>query len=386
MPTLADFSNSKLYHAQIAALARLHLWFTSETHEMFSDFNRKANVLLLRSANKDGSLEGLTALRVQRSLDNMWRLVMDEWAQKFQKVRVVAAQLPFGLMAEFHGRLVEGQMEKVEERGDWGTAFGVSIMLEEASVRDGVFDPQIEILLDTAAEFLYGDGLDLSGRIWNLDNESRELMNQIILQGVSNGTSAWDLAKQLEVFLGASEDCPRWTSTRLYKMTKKDIAGGDLRGLVSGEKCDGQGQAYNALRLARTEIQKIHALATDKVLKNSPWVLQEQVNLSKGHAEIDVCDSVISDGEKGEGIYDVGTILLPLHPNCLCYKTAVLMPEGEFIGQLRGWMRGEKTWTEMDRYAESLGVPRDNLSDRNLSKEPSLLTLAVWMFSQDLKL
>jgi hypothetical protein len=211
-------------------------------------------------------------------------------------------------------------------------------------------------------------------------------MNQVILQAVANGTSAWDLAKELEVFLGANQDCPRWTSTRLYKTSKKDIAAGDLRGLVSGDACDGQGVAYNALRLARTELQKIHALATDKVLMNSPWVEAEVINLSKGHAEIDVCDDIVSGGDQGDGVYPVGTIGLPLHPNCLCYKTAVLTDEKAFIKDLKAWMKGEKDWKEMDSYAAFIGAGSSELTSKDLSNEPSLLSLAVWLFSEDLSL
>lgn len=382
MPSISDFSNSKLYHAQIGALARLHLFLTSETHSMVLEFTKQANVMILRAGGKDGVIDGASALKLQKSLNSLWGETISEWVKTFQSARTVAAQLPFGLMAEFHERLV-ADVEVEESR--WLMVRG-SVMLQEVRVRQGVFDPQIKILTDTAAEYLYGDGLNLSDRIWNLDNETRNQMNQIILQAVTNGTSAWDLAKEMEALLGANQDCPRWTSTRLYKTSKKDIAAGDLRGLVSGDACDGQGVAYNALRLARTELQKIHALATDKVLMNSPWVEQEQVNLSKGHAEQDICDQIISEGEKGEGIYPVGTINLPLHPNCLCYKTAVLMKEDEFIDQLRGWMKGEQTWDEMDAYTEFIGVGGAELTDKDLSKEPALLTLAVWLFSEDLSL
>src|SRR3990172_3104674 len=391
MPTLSDFSNAKLYHAEVAALARLHLFFTARTHELISDFNKRANVVVLRFANKEGMLDGTGALRVQQTLTGQWSDVMREWTREFQKARNVAAQLPFGLMAEFHGRMVEGAFSPPVAEAtspQMAPQFMGKEFLQEARVKDGVFDPQLQVLLNAASEYLYGDGLNLSNRIWQVDNEAKNMMNQIILNGVNSGMSAYDMTKELEVLLGANEDCPRWTSTRLYKMTKKDIASGDLRGLISGDKCDGQGVAYNALRLARTEIQKVHALATDKVLKNSPWVEMEQVNLSKGHAETDICDDVIAGGEKGDGVYPVGTIELPLHPNCLCYKTALLMEEDAFIEQLRGWMKGESEWAEMDGYAEMLGVISDQsaVGSVDLSKEPSFLALAVWMFSQDLKL
>lgn len=416
MPQLSDFKNAQLQHAEIAGLARLHLFMTMRTHELMGDFSKRAGGRLIAAAGGDGKLALTEAFRAQQSMHGWWGDVMKEWTQEFQAARNIAAHLPFGWMAEMHQRLISSQVGKLEswkvssstfhvsseKLEDWeGFSSSGKIYLEKARVNEAlpvvgsdawklanaaVFDPQIQVLVDAAANYLYGDGLNLSQRIWQMNNDALNGMNQLILAAVTNGTSAFDLAQQLEMYLGANADCPRWTSTRLYKMTKKDIAGGDLRGLVSGDACDGQGVAYNALRLARTEIQKIHALATDRVLAQSPWVEQEQVNLSKGHPEADICDQVIADGEKGDGIYPVGTIELPLHPNCLCYKTAVLMPEDEFINKLAAWTRGEEAWSEMDAYAELVGGQTSNVGDVDLSKEPSLLMLAVWMFGNELKL
>jgi len=202
-----------------------------------------------------------------------------------------------------------------------------------------------------------------------------------LMAGIANGDSAWNIAQQLEQFLGANADCPRWTSTRLYGRTKSDIAAGDTTGLRSAP-CDGSGVSYNALRLARTEIQKAHALATDRVLAAQPWVEKEKVNLSAAHPETDICDETVQGGEKGEGVYEVGTIELPLHPNCLCYKTAVLMDEKAFTSSLRGWLDGSEAWGEMDDYANMLGVNSDQLS---VSVMPNAINLAVWLFGEDLE-
>jgi hypothetical protein len=391
MPQLSDFSNAKLQHAEIAALARLHLYFTARTHELIGDFSKRAGARVIAASGKDGMLDMTEAFRAQQSITGWWSDVMGEWTKELQKARGVAAMLPFGWMSEIHQRLVFST--PVAESRGLDTPMGTSatrpagsMMLEAAKVNQGVFEPQLETLVNSAAEYLYGDGLNLSQRIWQVTNDAQNEMNTLILNAVQNGTSAYDLAQQLEVFLGASQDCPRWTSTRLYNMTKKDIAGGDLRGLVSGDACDGRGVAYNALRLARTEIQKIHALATDRVLANSPWVEMEQTNLSGGHVEPDECDDVVKGGEKGDGVYPVGTIEYPLHPNCLCYKTAVLMDEDAFISSLAAWTKGEQEWAAMDSYAEMLGSDQSSVSSVDLSKEPALLMLGVWMFSQGLKL
>lgn len=150
-----------------------------------------------------------------------------------------------------------------------------------------------------------------------------------------------------------------------------------LRVFLRGADCNGSGVSYKALRLARTEIQKIHSLATDRLMRQQPWVNSEKINTSPAHGEPDECDDVASGGEKGDGVYPVGTIELPIHPECLCFKTAVLMPQSEFTSQMNDWLKGG-TWAEMDQYANDLGVPLES------DFAPATLSLAVWLFSDEL--
>jgi hypothetical protein len=216
----------------------------------------------------------------------------------------------------------------------------------------GVFDPQLRIIID-AMNTRVDDGLNLSGRIWRIDREARSGIQQVLIQALTDKRSAWDTAKLLEDFLGADADCPRWTSTRL-NMDKADIAASKI-GLISGEACGGQGVSYNALRLARTEIQFAHHAANDAIMAQSPWVQQEQIRLSAGHPGSDICDETVSGGDNGDGVYPVGTVILPLHPNCICFKTSVLMPWNEFKDSLNGWMDGSKPWAAMDQYQAMIG-------------------------------
>jgi hypothetical protein len=377
---------TRMYQASFRAVVRLHLFFTGRTHELFKDFSDRAGALIVKKAGKDQVLDGSAGFDVQSQLFTMWGDVFAQWSREFEQLRVEAASIPFGVLAVAHERLVRAAVSDQRLAVSEELRAKSQELIAE-SVEDGVFSPQLSVLLNAASEHLYGDSLNLSARIWRIDREARDGIAQVILQGVANGDSAWDVAQALEQFLGASEDCPRWTSTRLYGKTKTQIAQGDTAGLMASP-CDGRGVAYNALRLARTEIQKAHALATDRILASQPWVEQEQVNLSAAHPEPDICDEVVTQGEEGKGIYPVGTIELPLHPNCLCYKTAVLMPEKEFTAQLRGWLTGEQAWTEMDRYAELVSGARGQGSGEALgvSLLPNAINLAVWLFGEESQL
>jgi hypothetical protein len=370
----------RLYQASFKAAVRLHLWFTGRTHELFGEFTKDAKAIIMDQAGKDQVLDGSSGFAAQNEILKVWGDVFKTWSDEFAKVRIEAASIPFGVMAVSHERLVRSQVEKLEGLKVESQTLDLQPWTER--VEDGVFSPQLSVLLNAAGEWLYGDSLNLSARIWNIDREARDGMNVVLMNGIANGDSAWNIAQQLEQFLGANADCPRWTSTRLYGKTKSDIATGDTTGLLRGADCTGAGVSYNALRLARTEIQKAHALATDKVLASQPWVEKEKVNLSAAHPETDICDETVQGGEKGEGIYEVGTVELPLHPNCLCYKTAVLMDEKAFTSSLRGWMDGTQAWSEMDDYAALVSGSRSQVSGSIL---PNAINLAVWLFSDKLK-
>jgi hypothetical protein len=356
---------TRMYQASFKAVVRLHLYFTGRTHELFSEFSTKAQAMILRKGGRDQVIDGTDGYIIQTELVKLWGDTFTAWSEEFQSVRREAVSIPFGVMAVAHERLVRpvvsGQLSVVSER-----------------VEDGVFSPQLGTLLNAAEQYLYGDSLNLSQRIWRIDRDARDGITNVLLNGISTGDSAWNIAQQLEQYLGANQDCPRWTSTRLYGRTKTQIAQGDTTGLVSSP-CDGRGVSYNALRLARTEIQKAHALATDRILLSQPWVEKEQIHLSAAHPETDICDDTVQGGEDGKGIYAVGDIELPLHPNCLCYKTAVLMDEKEFTSQLRGWMQGTEQWSAMDDYADLIG------GDVQKSILPNAVNLAVWLFSDDLE-
>jgi hypothetical protein len=135
------------------------------------------------------------------------------------------------------------------------------------------------------------------------------------------------------------------------------------------------------LRLARTEIQKAHALATDRIMAAQPWVEKEQVHLSAAHPETDICDDIAQGGEGGKGIYPVGEQENPFHPNCLCFKTAVLMDEEKFTSQLNGWLKGEEPWAEMDEYAALVnGGGTSTSAPLSANILPNAINLAVWLF------
>lgn len=367
--TLDSITATQAGVAQQAALMRLQLYLVLRTHELLrtvlSECREALEATELTAAREPGTWDGLAAHTAIESVTRIWTQRFGEWRSIFEHLRSAAAALPIGTLAVLHRAAFAGLAEQ-RSRGQLSEAGTVP-----------VFEPQLQALLDAAATRVWGDGLTLSQRIWRLEHEGLDGIRQVLYQGIAEGDSAWRMARKLEPFLGAGGGCPRWARSRLYRLTKTDIAEGDRTGLYSGDECDGQGIAYKALRLARNEIQIAHHLASDAMLEAIPWLEQEQIHLSPAHPKPDICDDLVNGGAEGDGVYPKGSVLLPAHVQCLCYKTAVLPDSAEFAGRLRGWLRGETSWPAMDEYAAWLGVGAGDLTNSGL-----ITGLAVGLASQ----
>ena len=95
-------------------------------------------------------------------------------------------------------------------------------------------------------------------------------------------------------------------------------------------------------------------LANDLMLSRMPWIESEQIHLAATHGETDECDDVASGGAKGDGVYPVGTIELPIHPLCCCFKGGVVGDLGKFGRRVRAYAGGGAD-KEMQRYTRMVG-------------------------------
>lgn len=151
--------------------------------------------------------------------------------------------------------------------------------------------------VERAANRYYSDGLKLSDRLYKLNTLTKQTIEDTIIQGLAQGTSARDLAKLLQTALiEAGSDNPK----------------------------------MHAMRIARTEIntswRESHILST----QSSPGVFKDYIegirwNLSSAHVALDQCDLFASyDQGMGEGVYGPGDVPSS-HPRCFCFTTTVLV-------------------------------------------------------------
>lgn len=136
----------------------------------------------------------------------------------------------------------------------------------------------------------------LSPRVWKLANSFKSSIKKTLLQGLKEGTSAKQLAKDLVRNLRNPTGSTS-PGKGVYKSPRK-----------------------NAERLARTEINLAYEWADFERWQTLWFVIGIEVRLSASHPKYDVCDEMI-------GQYPKDFFFPGWHPNCLCIAVPVLADE-----------------------------------------------------------
>jgi len=169
------------------------------------------------------------------------------------------------------------------------------------------------------------DGLKLSDRIWKMAKQTAQDIQKQVMLSLQTGMSARRLRDQI---LKTAEqqpiEIPKWLKRQLKEAEPDAIA-------KKVEKYIKKKQKYNAMRVARTEIQRAWRVNYVEQTKELPFVKGIKWNLSGSHQEKDICDELATANPTGmgPGIYPPDSVPYnggPAHPQCLCYLTSVLAP------------------------------------------------------------
>jgi len=164
-------------------------------------------------------------------------------------------------------------------------------------------------------------GYTLSDRIWRTGEATRLRIDALLRDGIAEGRSAVDIAKDLEQFL---------KSARRGVLTKTPY---------------GTTGSFDARRLARSEITRAHALASHEAALSNPFVRRGHWRLSSSHAP-NKCDgscdalAALDEAQGGWALENMPVPIDDTHPSCLCttwYETA---PIEETLDLLREQLRG----------------------------------------------
>lgn len=152
--------------------------------------------------------------------------------------------------------------------------------------------------VEATAQRFYRDGLQLSQRLHNLDTLTRQQVENTLVTGLTDGSSARDIAKTLQDV-----------------MSKPGV----------------ETPKHHAMRLVRTEINNSQRESSIRATMDAGGNLKSYIsgirwNLSSSHPHADICDVWAGGGSEGldPGVYLPNDAPLD-HPHGLCFVTAELV-------------------------------------------------------------
>jgi hypothetical protein len=170
--------------------------------------------------------------------------------------------------------------------------------------------------------FVGEDGLQLSDRIWRIDNNARRVVSEAIQSAVIQGHSA---SKAAQEFLSRGVAVPRDVADKLSAAGAQGIGKNLADGLLRTE-----GNPYDAaLRVFRTELNRAHGEAYQAAAFAHPDTIGTRFLLSPRHPRHDICDlhAHANVYGLGPGVYPEGKNPWPAHPNTLSYVEVVFADE-----------------------------------------------------------
>lgn len=160
-------------------------------------------------------------------------------------------------------------------------------------------------------QFTANDGLQLSDRLWRVDQSAKQRIGDAIEFAIIRGDDAFRAAQRMT----GEIDRDAIAAASPAKL------GGNIRDLMVG-----RGSAlYQAQRVARTELNRAHGTAYQASAENTPGCVGTRFLLSPRHPEPDICDvhATANLFGLGKGVYPPGQNPWPAHPNTLSYVVAV---------------------------------------------------------------
>lgn len=269
------------------------------------------------------------------------------------------ARLNF-LEAERSGLLDDG----LRQASGFGTApFTNSVEIGTSMVQ--VADDAVRFV----TQFIADDGLQLSDRLWAIDNHAREVVSGEIQRAVVQGHSASEAARDL---LARGLNVPPDLARKMTAAQWDKIAGQIDNGLLTGE-----GSAYsNARRVMRTEINRAHGEAYQAAAFDHPDVIGTRFLLSPNHPRVDICDmhARVNRYGLGPGVYPEGKNPWPAHPNTLSFTEVVFSDEvtdEDKAGKLDRieWLKGQTAQTQTGILGENkrAALLRGLLNERQIN-------------------
>ncbi|HPB88205.1 MAG TPA: hypothetical protein PLP59_11820 [Thermotogota bacterium] len=176
------------------------------------------------------------------------------------------------------------------------------------------------------------DGIKLSKRIWLQAEKTAEDIKTLLTASLQTGMSATRVRNQiLKTQTQKAPEIPAYLKKQISMLspegTEKVI-----------ERYTNKKMRYNAMRVARTEIQRAWRGSYVEMTKKLPFVKGVKWNLSANHPVYDICDELATANMGlGPGVYPPNGVPYdgqPAHPHCRCYLSSELDSVESFVDSL----------------------------------------------------
>lgn len=221
-------------------------------------------------------------------------------------------------------RQLYDELQGIISLGIWDTAQTVSAV--EMEFWGGIVPELSERFRDTFSSIpqtcvdelmnggIYKDFTGLSERLWNYKQKYDRDIGYIIDRGIIEQKSAYDLAKDLEMYVDPSARKP-WEWRKVYPYSNQVVD-------------------YNAQRLARTSVTHAYQMSFQRSTVDNPFIEKYKWHSSNAGKTCELCRQ--RDGKT----YDKNMVPLD-HPNGMCIVTAEISKSmDEIAEELSSWASG----------------------------------------------
>ncbi len=255
-------------------------------------------------------------LQANRELDNRISFYGgDTGSIRLQSLGHIKAEIDY-VLSELSRLQKTALFERMEEMASMGINPVAEMLGAERAA--GLVDGAVKAVRD----FVAADGLQLSDRLWRVDDHAQQAVSQAVSSAVIQGNSASEAAQE---FLLRGEQVPAELGKKIQRADARSIID-----TVAHELMKGKGSPYNnARRLFRTELNRAHGTAYQAGVFEHEDVVGTRFLLSPRHPEIDICDMHANANFHGlgKGVYPQDRSPWPAHPNTLSYVEAVFSDE-----------------------------------------------------------
>ena len=197
--------------------------------------------------------------------------------------------------------------------------------------RKAILDRNKKSLKAFASRKKYGK--TLSNRVWgtvkDFKGNMEVAMQDLIKTGITDGTSAAEMATNLKKYLKEPN--------RLYRRVQKDgkLVPSKAAKMYNPGRGVYRSSYKNALRLARTEINQAYRFADYTRIQNLDFVVGIRIKRSHQKYDCDICEAL-------KGDYPKDYVFLGHHVSCRCVVETILADRDEMKSYLQSMLDGSK--------------------------------------------